>query len=254
MPENVWVVIPTYNEAKNIEALARAVTDELRRLDLGDYRVLVVDDNSPDGTGTIVDRLVLEVAQVEVLHRPGKQGLGRAYLAGFHHAIERGADVLVEMDADFSHDPKYLPGLIRASATADLVIGSRYVSGGAVRDWPLARRLISRGGSLYARAILGVGVRDLTGGFKAINRRVLEGIDLPTISAQGYGFQIEVTYRAIQMGFKVTEVPIVFTDRTAGVSKMSFAITAEALRLVPELRFGGPAWTRRGVSKCRHTA
>jgi dolichol-phosphate mannosyltransferase len=232
----VWVVIPTYNEAANLERIIDAAATELERLVPGAYRLLVVDDNSPDGTGKIADRLAEELDPVDVLHRSRKEGLGKAYLAGFARALERGAELVVEMDADFSHDPRYLPGLLDASNDADLVLGSRYVSGGGVRDWGLVRKLISRGGGWYARTILGVDVRDLTGGFKCIRREVLEGIELDTVRAQGYVFQIEVTYRAVLAGFRVREVPIVFPDRTAGTSKMSARIALEAIWSVPHLR------------------
>ena len=232
----VWVVIPTYNEVSNIERILDATAAELERLVPGEYRILIVDDNSPDGTGTLAERIARDRRQVEVLHRREKQGLGQAYLAGFSRALSAQAALVVEMDADFSHDPRYLAGLLEAADQADLVLGSRYVSGGGVRDWGLLRRLVSRGGGLYARTILRVGVRDLTGGFKCIRREVLEAIDLPSVSAEGYVFQIEVTYRALLAGFRVREVPIVFADRTAGTSKMSARIAFEAIWLVPRLR------------------
>jgi dolichol-phosphate mannosyltransferase len=236
MQAPLWVVIPTYNEAANVVAIVRAATDELERLVPGEYRVLVVDDNSPDGTGEIADRLAGELSTVEVLHREAKAGLGQAYLAGFARALDGGAQLVIEMDADFSHDPRYLGALLDAAREADLVLGSRYVTGGGVRDWGLLRRLISRGGGLYARTILRVDVNDLTGGFKCIRRAVLEAIDLPSVRAEGYVFQIEVTYRALLAGFRVREVPIVFSDRTAGSSKMSTRIAFEAMWLVPRLR------------------
>jgi dolichol-phosphate mannosyltransferase len=198
--------------------------------------VLIVDDNSPDGTGAIADRLAESLPRVEVLHRAAKTGLGHAYLAGFERALSGDAELVIEMDADFSHDPRYLESLLDAAQDADLVLGSRYVAGGGVEDWGIVRRLISRGGCLYARTILGVGIRDLTGGFKCIHRRVLETIQLETIRAEGYVFQIEVTYRALLAGFKVTEVPIVFRDRSVGSSKMSARIAAEAMLAVPFLR------------------
>jgi dolichol-phosphate mannosyltransferase len=241
MPARVWIVIPTYNEAANIERVVRAAVGELDRLTPEDYRILVVDDNSPDGTGTIADRLAQELAGVEVLHRPIKSGLGHAYLAGFAHALADGADLVIEMDADYSHDPRYLKDLLAASETADLVLGSRYVDGGGVRNWGLLRRLISRGGGLYARLILRVGVNDLTGGFKCIRREVLEAIHLESIRAEGYVFQIEVTYRTLLAGFRVKEVPIVFVDRTEGSSKMSSRIAIEAMWMVPRLRKTAPA-------------
>jgi dolichol-phosphate mannosyltransferase len=232
----IWVIIPTYNEAANIEPLVRAVAAELEQLTDCSHHILVVDDNSPDGTGKIADRLASELDPVEVLHRPGKDGLGQAYLAGFSQALEGNAELVVEMDADFSHDPKYLRDLLAAAEYSDLVLGSRYVPGGGVRDWGGLRRLVSRGGGVYARKILGVEIRDLTGGFKCIRRAVLEGIDLPSVRAEGYVFQIEVTYRAMLAGFVVREIPIVFRDRTAGSSKMSTRIALEAMWLVPRLR------------------
>jgi dolichol-phosphate mannosyltransferase len=240
MPETVWVVIPTYNEADTIERIVRAVDSQLQGVADYEHRILIVDDNSPDGTGAIADRLAAELSPVEVLHRPRKAGLGQAYLAGFAHALAGGADLLIEMDADFSHDPRYLDDLLGAAARPDMVLGSRYVRGGGVRDWGLLRRLISRGGGLYARVILGVGVHDLTGGFKCIRRAVLESIDLPSIRAEGYVFQIEVTYRALLAGFNVVEVPIVFCDRTEGTSKMSAWIAVEAMWAVPRLRRNAP--------------
>lgn len=244
MPERIWIVVPTYNEAANLEVLVRAVGVELDKVADDGYRVLIVDDNSPDGTGAIADTLAQEQSWVEVLHRTGKDGLGRAYRAGFAHALAAGAEILIQMDADFSHDPRYLPELLNAVSDADLVLGSRYVNGGGVRDWGLVRRAVSRGGGLYARMLLGVRIRDLTGGFKCIRREVLEAIDLDTIRADGYGFQIEVTYRTLRTGFKVVEVPIIFPDRQAGASKMSAQIAFEAVWLVPRLR----GWTPRRVA------
>jgi len=232
----VWVVIPTYNEAANIEGIVRAAAAELERVAPGAHRILIVDDSSPDGTGEIADRLAAANPQVEVLHRAAKTGLGHAYLAGFARALDAGAELVIEMDADFSHDPRYLGQLLDAAKDADLVLGSRYVKGGGVEDWGLARRLISRGGGFYARTILRVPVHDLTGGFKCIHRRVLESIDLETIRAEGYVFQIEVTYRALLAGFRVTEIPIVFKDRSVGASKMSARIAFEAMWAVPFLR------------------
>lgn len=230
-----WLILPTYDEAENIEPFVRAVTDRLETVGMP-YTVLIVDDNSPDGTGRIADRLATEFSQVEVLHRPGKAGLGRAYLAGFRMALQAGADLVLEMDSDFSHDPADLPRLIAAAGAADLVLGSRYAPGGGVEDWGLVRRLVSRGGSTYARLVLGVPVRDLTGGFKCFNRRVLEGIDLDRVQANGYQFQIELTYRAVRAGFTVTEVPIRFRERRSGSSKMTPRIALEAVWRVPELR------------------
>jgi dolichol-phosphate mannosyltransferase len=236
MPEQVWVVIPTYNEAANIEGIVRAAVAELDRVAPGAYRILIVDDNSPDGTGQIADRLSAAQPQVEVMHRAAKTGLGHAYLAGFARALTGGAELVIEMDADFSHDPRYLGPMLDAANEADLVLGSRYVEGGGVEDWGLLRRLISRGGGFYARKILGVQIHDLTGGFKCIHRRVLETIQLETIRAEGYVFQIEVTYRALRAGFRVKEIPIVFRDRSVGSSKMSARIAAEAMWAVPFLR------------------
>jgi dolichol-phosphate mannosyltransferase len=237
--EPAWVVMPTYNEAENIEPVVRAVRAQLRAAD----RILIVDDNSPDGTGQIADRLATELDGVEVLHRPAKEGLGRAYLAGFSHALAGGAQLIIEMDSDFSHDPADLPRLIDAAAHADLVLGSRYVQGGSVTDWGVLRRLVSRGGSWYARRILGVPIRDLTGGFKCFRRVVLESLDLDHVHADGYGFQIELTYRAIRGGFKVVEIPIVFRDRRVGQSKMNARIALEAVWKVPALRRRQPALT-----------
>jgi dolichol-phosphate mannosyltransferase len=236
MQAPIWVVIPTYNEAANVERIVRATAAELTRLVPGEFRILVVDDSSPDGTGAIADALMNELDVVEVLHRSTKTGLGHAYLAGFSRALDAGAEMVIEMDADFSHDPGYLGDLLDAAKSADLVLGSRYVPGGGARDWGLLRRLISRGGGVYARFVLRVDVRDLTGGFKCIHREVLEAIDLESVRAEGYVFQIEVTYRALIAGFKVQEIPIVFRDRTLGSSKMSPRIAIEAMWLVPRLR------------------
>ena len=232
-----WLILPTYNEADNLENMVRAALPRLAEV-APEHHILVVDDNSPDGTGRIADRLAAELAEVDVLHRPGKQGLGRAYLAGFACALEGGAELVLEMDCDFSHDPADLPRLIRATAEADLVLGSRYAPGGAVQDWGLMRRALSRGGSLYAQLLLRLPVRDLTGGFKCFRREVLEGLNLAGIAADGYGFQIEVTYRAVRAGFRVAEVPIVFRDRRVGQSKMSARIALEAVWKVPALMFG----------------
>jgi dolichol-phosphate mannosyltransferase len=227
------VCLPTYNERENLEAMVSALGDVLPT----DGRILVIDDNSPDGTGEIADRLAAERDDVDVLHRPLKEGLGPAYLAGFARALELGADFVVEMDCDFSHAPADVPRLLEAAENADLVLGSRYVHGGGTRNWGLVRRLISRWGSLYAQLLLGVGVRDLTGGFKCYRRAVLEAIDLRAIRSKGYAFQIETTYRALRAGFRVVEVPITFVDREVGGSKMSRAIVVEAMWKVPALRF-----------------
>ena len=235
-----WLILPTYNEAVNIEPLVNAVLPELAEASR-EHRILIVDDNSPDGTGRIADRLATELDAVEVLHRPQKQGLGVAYLAGFRRALEGGADLILEMDSDFSHAPADVPRLIEAAADADLVLGSRYVAGGGVSDWGVIRRALSRGGSWYARLVLRVHVHDLTGGFKCFRREVLERLDLDSIHAEGYGFQIELTYRAIRAGFRVREIPIVFRERQAGLSKMTARIAVEAVWKVPALRL------RRGV-------
>jgi dolichol-phosphate mannosyltransferase len=224
------ICLPTYNERENLEPMLRALADK-------DARVLVIDDNSPDGTGELADRLAAELDHVDVLHRDRKEGLGPAYLAGFRRALADGADLVLEMDCDFSHDPNDVPRLIGAvEAGADLALGSRYVQGGGVRNWGLLRRLISAGGSFYARVILGVKVRDLTGGFKCYRRAVLETIDLDAVDSKGYAFQIETTYRVLRAGFEVVEVPITFADREVGGSKMSKAIVAEAIWKVPGLR------------------
>jgi dolichol-phosphate mannosyltransferase len=228
----ICVCVPTYNERENLEPMV----DRLGEILGDDGVVLVIDDNSPDGTGEIADRLAAQRPWVHALHRPLKEGLGPAYLDGFRRALELGADLIFELDCDFSHDPADIPRLAAAAEDADLVIGSRYVSGGGTRNWGLVRRLISRGGSLYAQLLLGVPVRDLTGGFKCYRRVVLEMIDLDVIHSKGYAFQIETTYRTIRAGFRVVEVPIVFTDREVGGSKMSKAIVLEAVWKVPALR------------------
>ena len=230
---DVWVVLPTYNEAENLERIVGAILEQLPP----SGKVLVVDDNSPDGTGEIADRLANGNESIRLLHRAVKEGLGPAYLAGFRVALDGGAERIIEMDADFSHDPSYLPQLIAATENADLAIGSRYVPGGGVTDWGPMRRFISRGGSTYARIALRLPVRDLTGGFKCFRREVLEAINLDTIKARGYAFQVETTYRTLKAGFRVVEVPIVFRDRTEGTSKMSKAIVVEAMWRVPAMRF-----------------
>jgi dolichol-phosphate mannosyltransferase len=229
------VCVPTYNERENLEPLVRALAEVL---DTTRDRVLVIDDASPDGTGELADRLAEELPWVGVLHRTAKEGIGRAYLAGFAEALATGTELVLEMDCDFSHDPRDVPRLIAtADDGADLVLGSRWVEGGGTENWGVVRRFISRGGSLYARIVLGVGIRDLTGGFKCYRRRVLETIDLDAIAARGYGFQIEGTYRALRAGFRVVEIPITFVDRRVGESKMSGAIVLEAMRQVPVLRW-----------------
>jgi dolichol-phosphate mannosyltransferase len=224
------VCLPTYNERENLEPMLRALADK-------GVRVLVIDDGSPDGTGELADRLAGELGFVDVLHREKKDGLGPAYLAGFKRALASDAELVLEMDCDFSHDPNDVPRLIQAVGDgADVALGSRYVPGGGTRNWGLLRRLISAGGSLYARIILGVKVRDLTGGFKCYRRAVLETIDLDAVDSKGYAFQIETTYRTLRKGFTVAEVPITFVDREVGGSKMSKAIVVEAVWKVPLLR------------------
>ena len=238
----LWVFLPTYNEVGNLEGIVRAVADELERTEPGNWRLLVVDDASPDGTGELAEQLAEEIDRMEVLHRPGKDGLGKAYLAGYEHAWAHGAELVIVMDADFSHDPAYLPAIIEAAAASDLVLGSRYVGGGRIADWPPLRRLLSRAGSLYARFILGLKVNDLTSGFRCVRRGVLETVEPSTLRAQGYVFNIELTYRALLAGFTVTEVPICFRDRQEGESKMSLPIALEALLLVPRLRRDTREW------------
>ena len=235
LPGSVWVVIPTYDERENVAPIVEAVRAELEKLGVA-HTVLVVDDSSPDGTGEIADGLAAADPHVQVLHRPHKRGLGPAYIAGFRRALDAGAELIVEMDADFSHDPAYLGPMLEAAGDADLVLGSRYVEGGGVRNWGLRRGIMSRGGSWYPRSGLGLGVRDLTGGFKCFRRVVLEAIDLDQVRSQGYAFQVELTYRAIQLGFRVTEIPIEFTERREGHSKMTRAIVLEAAWMVPSLR------------------
>jgi dolichol-phosphate mannosyltransferase len=231
------VCVPTYNERENLEPLVRTLGDVLAAGGL-DARVLVVDDSSPDGTGKLADRLAAELPFLDVLHRPVKEGLGPAYLAAFRRALAAGAELVLEMDCDFSHDPADVPRLVAAVENgADLALGSRYVPGGGTRNWGLGRRLVSRGGCLYAQLVLGVDVHDLTGGFKCFRRRVLEAIDLERVTAKGYAFQIELTYRALRAGFRVVEVPIVFADREVGGSKMSRGIVLEAAGHVPALRW-----------------
>jgi dolichol-phosphate mannosyltransferase len=228
------VCLPTYNERENLEAMLRALGDK-------GARVLVIDDNSPDGTGELADRLAQQLDYVDVLHRERKEGLGPAYLAGFRRALADGAELILEMDCDFSHDPNDVPRLLAAAEEADLALGSRYVEGGAVRNWGVLRRFVSAGGSWYARVLLGVRIRDLTGGFKCYRREVLDTIDLDAIHSKGYAFQIETTFRALRAGFRVVEIPITFVDREAGGSKMSRAIVAEAIWKVPLLRLAALA-------------
>lgn len=238
-----WLVLPTYNEAENLEKMIAAAGSVLESAAPDGFAILVADDGSPDGTGQIADRLAEEQEWVHVLHRTKKEGIGPAYVAGFKYALAHGADYVMEMDCDFSHDPADLARLLAAvdrgaGGEADLALGSRYTPGGGVTDWGLLRRFISYGGSTYARIILGLKVKDLTGGFKCFRREVLEAIDLDSVRAQGYAFQVELTYRAVRRGFVVKEVPIIFRDREHGASKMSWRITVEAMWLVPGLRFG----------------
>jgi dolichol-phosphate mannosyltransferase len=237
------ICLPTYDERENLAPILRAIHAVAPAVD-----VLVIDDASPDGTGALADELAARDARVKVLHRAGKQGLGRAYLAGFAWALERGYGLVLEMDADFSHDPRHLPELLAAARDADVVLGSRWVKGGGTVNWGLGRKLVSRGGSLYARTILGVRVRDLTGGFKCFRREVLEAVDLATVECSGYAFQIELTYRALRKGFRVVEVPIVFTERRAGRSKMSRRILLEAVAKVWSMRFSAFARAAGGAA------
>ena len=231
----VVICLPTYNERDTLVPMAHAIGRVLDREGL-DGRVLVIDDGSPDGTGALADALSRELPFVDVLHRPVKEGLGPAYLAGFRYALDAGADLVVQLDCDFSHDPADIPRLVAEAERADVVLGSRYAGDGGVRSWSLGRRAVSRGGCVYARTLLGIDVRDLTGGFKCYRRAVLEALDLDSISSRGYAFQIETTYRSLRAGFRVAEVPIVFTERRAGRSKMSRAIALEAFAKVPQLR------------------
>ncbi len=237
MAGEAWLILPTYNEAENLEPLVRAALPVLEHAAPQGFRILVVDDGSPDGTGEIADELADEHEAVGVLHRPAKEGLGQAYLAGFSLALREGAGNVLEMDSDFSHDPGDLARIMHAAGDADLVLGSRYVQGGGVVDWAAWRRLLSRGGCLYARAVLGLRQQDLTGGFKCFRREVLEAVDLPSVRSQGYAFQVELTYRAVRSGFRVVEVPVLFSERRVGTSKMSPRIAVEAAWLVPQLRF-----------------
>jgi dolichol-phosphate mannosyltransferase len=234
---HVWICVPTYNEAEGIGTFLKAVLAMIddNRLDA---HILVADDNSPDGTGQIIERLAEEDTRIEVLHRPGKQGIGPAYAHAFQRALEGGAEVIVQMDSDLAHDPAAVPSLLAELEDADVVLGSRYVPGGSTVNWRLARRVISKGGCSYARTVLGLPVRDLTGGFKCFRRHVLETLPLDDLGASGYGFQIEMTYLALRHGFRVAEVPITFTERTVGRSKMSLGITLEAALLVLRLRLG----------------
>ncbi len=239
MPGEPWLILPTYNEAENVEAIMTAAAEVLSAAAPEGFRILVVDDGSPDGTGDIADAMVARHDWARVIHRTAKGGIGPAYLAGFAHALREGAGYVMEMDSDFSHDPADLARLLEAArGDADLALGSRYVPGGGVTDWGLVRRFISAGGSAYARTVLGLKIRDLTGGFKCFRREVLTAIDFETVRSRGYAFQVELTYRAVQHGFRVVEVPITFRDRQHGTSKMSWRIAAEAMWLVPMLRLG----------------
>lgn len=228
---NSLVIIPTYNEAANVEAVISMVLNTLDTLD-----VLIVDDNSPDGTGAIADAVALRQPRVHVLHRPAKLGLGTAYIAGFHYAVNRKYEYVFEMDADLSHDPAYIPDMLSAIEGADLVIGSRYLTGVNVINWPMHRLLLSYFANMYARIVTGIPVRDLTGGFKCFRRRVLEALDLDAVVSEGYAFQIEMTFRCRQQGFRVREIPIVFTDRMHGATKMDEMVVFEAVLLVWKLR------------------
>ncbi len=239
MPGEPWLILPTYNEADNIEKIMGAAAEVLAAAAPEGFRILVVDDGSPDGTGRIADAMTERHEWARVLHRTEKAGIGPAYLAGFERALSEGAGFVMEMDSDFSHDPADLARLLEAARTdADLALGSRYVPGGGVSDWGLLRRAISEGGSTYARMVLGLKIRDLTGGFKCFRAEVLEAIDFETVRSRGYAFQVELTYRTVQNGFRVVEVPIIFRDREHGQSKMHWRIAAEAMWLVPMLRFG----------------
>jgi dolichol-phosphate mannosyltransferase len=224
------VLLPTYNECENLPRIVPAI------LEAAPVDVWILDDNSPDGTGGLADELAAKNPRVHVAHRPGKEGLGKAYLDGFRRALKAGYTRILEMDADFSHPPRYIVDLLALADTHDVVLGSRWVRGGGTENWPLHRKLISRAGSLYARTVLGVGIRDLTGGFKCFNRRVLESIDLGSVQSTGYAFQIEMTYRALKRGFTVVETPIIFVEREQGASKMSRRIVFEAVARVPKLR------------------
>ena len=250
-PGPVWVIVPTFNERANLEPLVASVRSILDGC-APDHRILIVDGRSPDGTGELAERLASADPHVEVLHEEGKRGLGRAYITGFQRALADGAALVIEMDADLSHDPRYLPRLLDEVREADLVLGSRYVRAGGVENWGPLRRTLSRAGCLYARTVLGVDVRDLTGGFKCFRREVLEAMDLEAVHSQGYAFQVELTYRALQSGFRVSEVPIVFSERQAGHSKMSRRIMLEAIWMVPRLRFApGDRGLRRPSESAR---
>ncbi|MBN1779383.1 MAG: polyprenol monophosphomannose synthase [Candidatus Buchananbacteria bacterium] len=232
MSKKIYIVIPTYNEAKNIENVLEKIFD----LKIDNLSVLVIDDNSPDGTGKIVEKLKIKNPAIDIMHRPGKAGLGRAYVAGFKEALSRGADYIIQMDADLSHDPRSIPSLIAAAADNDLVIGSRYIAGGGTSNWNFARRMVSRFGNRYARFVLGLKTHDITGGFRCYRRAVLEKIDLDRVDSVGFNFQIEVGYKAIKAGFKVKEVPIIFAERLEGKSKFSLKIFVESFWKVLKLK------------------
>jgi dolichol-phosphate mannosyltransferase len=234
MAERALVVVPTYNEALNLPLIVPQILAQDSRLD-----VLIVDDNSPDGTGQVADEMAAADARVHVLHRPGKSGLGKAYLAGFRWALERDYELVFEMDADFSHDPKFLADFLRAAENADLVIGSRYKTGVNVINWPISRLLLSLGANRYARWITGLPIMDSTGGFKCFRRRVLQAIEFERVRSNGYAFQIEMSFRAWKKGFRLVEIPIVFTDRVEGQSKMNKRIVREAIWMVWWLRLKG---------------
>jgi dolichol-phosphate mannosyltransferase len=233
-PRQALICLPTYDEIDNLGPMIEAILAAVPQV-----HVLVIDDASPDGTGRLADEIAAREPRVKVLHRAGKEGLGKAYLAGFAWALARDYGLVLEMDCDFSHDPRYLPAMLAAAEEADLVLGSRYVAGGGTVNWGPLRKVISRGGSLYARTLLGLSVRDLTGGFKCFRREVLEAIGLETVECRGYAFQIELTYRAVRKGFEVREVPIVFADRRVGQSKMSGNIVSEAMLKVWSIRASG---------------
>lgn len=230
---NTFIVLPTYNEKKNIGN----IISQIFGLNIPNLNVLVVDDNSPDGTGQLVDQLKQNEPRIHVLHRTRKEGLGPAYLAGFAYALAQGADYIMEMDSDGSHDPKYIPAILEAAKSFDLVLGSRYIKGGGVSNWAWSRRLISKFGNYYARFILNSPIRDMTGGFKCFNRKVLESLDLNDVESLGYNFQIELTYKTLKRGFTVKEIPIIFTERKGGQSKFNYKIVLESFIKVIQLRF-----------------
>jgi dolichol-phosphate mannosyltransferase len=245
---HVWICVPTYNEAEGIGTFLQALLAMIDAHGL-DARVLVADDNSPDGTGQIIERMAEEDTRIAVIHRPDKQGIGPAYAHAFRLALDGGAEVIVQMDSDLSHDPEALPSLLAGLVDADVVLGSRYVSGGSTVNWRLARRVVSKGGCAYARTVLGLPIRDLTGGFKCFRRQVLEALPFDDLNASGYGFQIEMTYLAVRRGFRVAEVPITFTERVVGRSKMSLGITVEAAKLVIRLRLRALVGTSSRASR-----